>query len=437
MIERAVIGVACLGRKTFDVTAAEKIYRTLKNSILERSDVNWEFIDELLFELPDARRAADRFTRKGVDGVILISGTFHLGHLAMEIEGRLKKPVLLQALPELPYDGGKIRLNSICGVNLDASNLYKSGVRNYHTCIGTEVDHSWIDAIKVLKTLSTAHIGLLGYRASGFFTLGTYDPALKSRFGVLMDHYELADLLKRDPAHTEEYRKLLCDSFDAASLDERRISLTAQLADRFDSFMEDNNLDALAVRCWPEFADLYGIAPCAAMSLLQARGRILACEGDAEGALSMLAQKMVSGNTPYLFDFSQVDFEQNYALLWHCGVAPVNLWDGRSPKTLDTYFAGGRGVTAGFVLSEGHVSILRFDAAGPDQRVFLASAEGIPAEKELSGTYLKAVFKNPVKDVLDTILRNGIAHHASMVYGKHIEPFKILARIKGWSVLES
>ena len=35
-------------------------------------------------------------------------------------------------------DGGKIRLNSVCGVNLDASNLYKAGVRNYCHALGDD-----------------------------------------------------------------------------------------------------------------------------------------------------------------------------------------------------------------------------------------------------------------------------------------------------------
>jgi len=38
--------------------------------------------------------------------------------------------------------------------------------------------------------------------------------------------------------------------------------------------------------------------------------------------------------------------------------------------------------------------------------------------------------------VLDKVVYNGIAHHASMVYGDHIKPFEIFARIKGWRVIQ-
>ena len=107
------------------------------------------------------------------------------------------------------------------------------------------------------------------------------------------------------------------------------------------------------------------------MSLLQAEGKILTCEGDVLGSLSMLAHQAVGAETPFLADFSQVNFEQNFALLWHCGVAPCNLWDGQCVRSLDTYFAGGKGVTADFVMKPGSVSILRLDYAPGEYCIFL------------------------------------------------------------------
>jgi hypothetical protein len=150
----------------------------------------------------------------------------------------------------------------------------------------------------------------------------------------------------------------------------------------------------------------------------------------------MLIQKAIGGETPYLFDFSQIDIAKNFALLWHCGVAPCNLWDGCSIRSLDTYFAGGKGVTAGFVLKSGDISIARIDSARGRKRLFLQRAKAVPMDKELTGTYLKAIFEKPVKEVLDVVVKNGIAHHASMVYGDFIEPLRVAAGLLGWDVIE-
>jgi L-fucose isomerase-like protein len=437
MKAKARIGVVCLARKTFDYQAADEIYKDIMKRLPARDDVEFVFVYDLLIETSDAKAAAKKLAESSVDALICISGTFHLGHLALEIDKALNKPVMLWALPELPYDGGKIRLNSICGLNLNASNLYKSGVRNYHAHFGADVDNDWVTAIKILNTMRESHVGLVGSRAHGFFNLDVYDLGFFRDFGILIDNYSMAELIGTEVKQEEilDHHQQLETRFNLSGISKDQTDKVAGLAAKFERFMDTNNLDAIALRCWPEFAATYGISPCASMSLVQASGRIIACEGDIEGAVSMIAQKAAGAEAPYLFDFSQINFEEDYALLWHCGVAPCTLWDGVSDCTLDTYFAGGKGVTAGFVLKPGEVSILRFDSAPGEQRMLLKKATGLPMEKQLSGTYLKARFDEPVQDVLDKVVANGIAHHASMAYGDFIRPFEIIAKIKGWKII--
>jgi L-fucose isomerase-like protein len=121
--------------------------------------------------------------------------------------------------------------------------------------------------------------------------------------------------------------------------------------------------------------------------------------------------------------------------LWHCGVAACNLWDGKCIRSLDSYFAGGKGVTADFVMKPGKISLLRLDYALGEYRIFLQEAKGIPMKKELKGTYMKVKFEQNVREVLDKIIYNGIAHHISVVYGDFIKPFEIFAKIKRWILI--
>ena len=375
--------------------------------------------------------------RAQIDGLICISGTFHLGHLVLELVKTINKPCMLWAFSELPYDGGKIRLNSVCGLNLNASNLYKAGIRNFHWNISDQVDTDWLDALRIIAALGRARIGLAGHHAHGFFNLSHYAPSTYQNLGVLVDHVELDQIWNQavEEDAIVSKRQELQQTFDISGVSAEQVDRVATLAACLEAFYKQEKLQALAIRCWPEFAANFGISPCAAMSLLQAQGLILTCEGDVEGALSMLAQQAVGGETPFLFDLSQVNFQEDYALLWHCGVAPCNLWDGCSNRSLDTYFAGGKGVTADFVLKEGPISILRFDSAGPALRIYLQQATGLKMDKDLKGTYLKARFTRPVRQVIDELIQHGVAHHASMVYGDFIKPFQLLSRIKGFSVI--
>ena len=432
------LGIVCLARETYDFVAAAEIYKKIITEVQKTEAVDWTVIPDLVISIEDAKKAAMELGKAQIDGLVCISGTFHLGHLVLELRKQTKVPILLWGLNELPYNGGKIRLNSVCGVNLNASNLYKAGVDDYYAIIGDSIDNDWIDAIRVIAALRDSHMGILGYHAHGFFNLSVEEPALYGDTGSLVDHYELSEVYqtKVNPLDISNREKQLRSTFDVSELSEAQIQKVAELAAKLDSFCASNSLDALAIRCWPEFARDFGVAPCAAMSLLQSEGRILACEGDLEGALTMVAHKAIGAQTPYLFDFSQVDLEKNFALLWHCGVAPCNLWDGACQRTLDTYFAGGKGVTAGFVLKSGELSIARIDSARGKRRLFLQKAKAVPMNKDLAGTYAKAVFDRPVKEILDLIIKNGLAHHASMVYGDYEKPLEIAAQLLGWQVIK-
>ena len=432
------IGLVCLARKTFDFKAAAKIYANIIIDLNTIESVKWEIIPELIFEISEAQDAAKHLVSRRIDAIICISGTFALGHLILELNKMINKPILLWALEELPYDGGKIRLNSICGVNLNASNLYKSSVTNYTINIGSKVDQDWIDAIRVIKTLFTSHIAIIGYRAKGFFNLDVDELNLYKELGILVDHYELQEVFDFGTSDSEINKRLvqLKQTFDLGEISTEQAHLVAELIVKFDNFISTHDIDALAIRCWPEFADKFGISPCAAMSVLQSEHKILTCEGDVLGAISMLAHKAIGASYPFIADFSQVDFKEDFALLWHCGVASCNLSDGKCIKSLDSYFAGGKGVTADFVMKDGDISILRFDYALGSYRIFLQKATGLPMEKLLKGTYVKVKFDNGVKNVLQKIIDNGIAHHISVVYGDFIKPFEIFANIKGWEIIQ-
>ena len=432
------IGVVCIARKTFDFEAASGIYQEIQVKLKSIEKIHWEIIPELLIEIEEAQNAAHHLASKQIDGLICISGTFALGHLILELNKVIKRPILLWGLYELPYDGGKIRLNSVCGINLNTSNLYKAGVRNYHVVIGDEIDEDWLDAIRIIKSFSTAHIGIIGYRAKGFFNLDVDELDLYKQIGILIDHYELEEIFKFNASQEQiDERKIQITSiFDVSGISDDQLENVAKLTAKFDNFMKENNLDSIAIRCWPEFAASYGISPCAAMSLLQSEQKILTCEGDILGSLSMLAHKAIGGESPFLADFSQVNFQENFGLLWHCGVAACNLWDGKCKRSLDTYFAGGKGVTADFVMKSGEISLLRIDYAPGEYRIFLQKAEGIPMDKLLKGTYVKVQFKDNIRIVLDKIIQNGIAHHISVVYGDYIRPFEIFAKIIGWEIIK-
>ena len=102
------LGIACLGRTTFDVAAARGIWATIRKDLAQLENVEIVAGDDLVIEPEEARAAADRFIRDRVDGLVILSGTFHLGHLALELAKAMPTmPILLWGLPELPRSAAR------------------------------------------------------------------------------------------------------------------------------------------------------------------------------------------------------------------------------------------------------------------------------------------------------------------------------------------
>lgn len=437
MKQKIKLGVICLARNTFDFAAAGEIYSGILADLAKLDDCEIISVSGTVIEPTQAAAAGSLFSREQVDGIAVISGTFHLGHLVLEIKNKCNKPLLLWGLPELPYNGGKIRLNSVCGVNLNASNLTKSGYTDFSYTVSEKIDADWVAAVRMQTALKQARVGIIGYRADGFFNVGVDELGLYKKYGCIVDHFELSEVFDfvASPDRTAYYKDKIERHFDLKGISESQKEKVAVLAAKLEAFTKSKNLSMTAIRCWPEFAAGFGIAPCASMSVLQDEGLILSCEGDIDCGLTMLCHAAAGAKTPFMADLSQVNLAEDFALMWHCGVAPCSLCDGVCTPTLDTYFAGGRGVTAGFVMKSGDISMARLDSINGHYRLFMEKGKAVPMEKQLTGTYAKCIFDSGMKRVLDKVVYSGIAHHVSMVYGDYTKAFEIFARLTNTEIL--
>ena len=74
---------------------------------------------------------------------------------------------------------------------------------------------------------------------------------------------------------------------------------------------------------------------------------------------------------------------------------------------------------------------------GEGCRLFYEEGDAVFMDKDLSGTYAKVIFHRHVKDVVDTVVYEGVAHHVIMGYIQYAEAAKILARILGWRLIDA
>lgn len=390
----------------------------------------------------EAEAVSQAFDDVGVDVVLVHFLTFALGSIVPGIAMRLRKPVLFWSEPEPPMTGGRIAANSFCATNMNAHALWKLRMK-YALLYGSAASvlpdlRRRLKVHACLKQLQRVRIGSLGGRVSGFYTSNFNELAMRATFGAEVESITLLELVKAaeglppDPLSAE--RRMLTDGVQCR-LPETELQKAEALLAAFTQLSATYRLDAWAVRCWPEFAELYGIGVCHVLGCLTGSGLPAACEGDIYGALAMLVVKALSGSDPFFCDLISFDQEGDTVLFWHCGAAPLSLCkEGCRPELRKhSIIEGGgkKGLAAEFPLKAGSVTVLRIGETrdGNGYRMLCLSGDALDTEQLLHGTPLKVRFELPAMELAERIVDNGFEHHYVLCHGDIRAELRYMARL--------
>ena len=435
-----LLGLVCLARLTFEAALAEQWYAQTRARLSKLDGVELCAVEKMVIEAPDADAAIAELRAQNIDALVIVSGTFALGGLAMRLAQEFAElPLMLWAWHEPKEQTGKLRLNSLVGANTNASNLYKLGHRPAtlylaHDDPGAAENIARFGRVAgILRDLRQLRIAFIGGHAPGFDDLAVDKLALRRATGVEIVDVGLQVLVARAKAVAEDRARaapadLLKEFDDVVEISARQGDLFAALVITLTEFAAENRFDAMTLKCWGDLVEAYGIAGCGVVSILNDRGIYTGCEGDIMGTISMLIARRLTGIHPFLTDFVSVDRETNTGLMWHGGCSPIGLADPKQPKHLFSHFAGGKGVTAGFALKPGRVTLLRLGDDGHNLRMLATTATALDTEMEVRGTLSRVQFDCDGMAFLDEILSNGWEHHLVMAYGEIVPELELLAR---------
>ena len=111
-----MIGYLALARETFDVDFAESKFSEAKNLLKSITSEALGF-NQLITNNDIAKKALDFFAKNECDKIFLFQTTFTDAKFILNFAQDVKKPICIVSFPE-PRTGGRLRLNSICGLNL-------------------------------------------------------------------------------------------------------------------------------------------------------------------------------------------------------------------------------------------------------------------------------------------------------------------------------
>lgn len=442
-MERLRVGYLCLVRRSFDVAYAEGLFKE-SLAALQAIDADVVHMPAITIDEDECKAAAAHLVAERVDVAVIQYGTFALGTLMPILAQRLPMPIILWGVPEPSLGGGKLRSNSLCAINMNAHTLMRLGRQyEYVFCHPKDVAAELKDILSVMycmKRLREARVGLVGYRVPGFYTSTFDELGLRRLTGVEVHHITLAEVLEE----ARQMDKAACaKEAEAIRAEACRIEVTDVEVDKaaalylaFRKIVEQYKLDALAVKCWPEFPSLYSIAACSTIGRLNHHGIVTSCEGDTYGAVTMLMEHYLTGGTPVFMDFVHIDEGDNTGIAWHCGAAPVCLAADPSQVELckhTTVEGGGKkGLAVEFTIRGGSPATLARLSAGRDEmRLFFAGGHAVDKGKSLRGNPLSIRFDSPVRKLVDVIIRKGMEHHYAVVHADVRPKLRLLARWLG------
>jgi len=428
-------------RTTFDVPLAEEMIRQAREQ-LRSSGLELFEPDQPISDLAQAEKTARVLANESIDLLLIFQATFADSTMVAALTESVAAPIFLWAIPE-EWTGGRLRLNSLCGINL-AGHALTLRKRQYDYAYGTPQDAGIIRKIRAVaaagalrRKLKTARVGVVGEHPVGMDSCHLDETALQSLFGIQIRRIPLEEVFSRARAIPEprisETRAALDAKLDnLASLEQTPLKGTLSVYHALREIAVEENLDGLAVRCWPEFFTEMGCAACGAMSMLSdgfgsEKPLPCSCEADINGTITQLMLQWLSDTPAFGTDMVGVDTDKDRVALWHCGLAPLSMAEPSAQPHGEIHSNRKVPLVMDFLLKEGEVTLARLSQATGTLRLVYGHGRMMAEPKPFSGTAGILKLDCHARVFLDLLMREGLEHHVSLTYGDYVEELHTFA----------
>jgi L-fucose isomerase-like protein len=445
------IGVAVLARPTFDVAHATEV-----------ADAAWRRLGELGHELVGAPElildadalgtATAALAGESLDALVIVQATFADATLAAAVADANPAPLVLWAIPE-ERTGGRLRLNSFCGINLAGFRLTREGRRYRYLyrdprdtsttaalaalleaplptiepigeppAVGSADRAATAAAREVKGRLAATTVGIVGERPDGFEPCD-YDPVrLASTVGAAAETATLNDLFARATAASaesaQEVRVRVTSQLQGVEeIDPEGLDRSIRLHLGLRQLIDERGWTGVATRCWPECFTEFGAACCAPHSLLNDDGVPGCCEADAYGTVTSLILQWLADGPAFVADLVDLDASDQTGVFWHCGMAPMSMANPRVTARATIHTNRRKPLLNEFPLRPGRVTIARLSQSRDVSRLTIGGGEMLDVPLPYAGTGGVIRFDRSVADVMETIMTEGHEHHYGLVYG--------------------
>ncbi|MUG73972.1 L-fucose/L-arabinose isomerase family protein [Paenibacillus validus] len=439
MLETSVLYLP-IGRKTFDLAAAEVVWAETSEFLKKQCRTLHE-PEHILTSIEELEQFLQSVQGQSIDSVVYQSVTFADGEFAVKVLEYFKAPVIVWSVRE-PSVGGRLRLNSLTGGN-STCNVLKNLAHPFAFVFGNPSEprlqeklHMQLQVNQVIHKLKQLSIGIVGEHPPGFFFSDSDEAELQTALGVRLHKLDLQQAFS-ECAKIDESRWIRAvERAEKQVVGLNRSDETVKKFAQFYSFLEDyiqeNRIQALAVRCWPDFFNELGAAACSTLSQFTEGGIVSSCESDIHGSISMyVLQELSGGSAPYLGDLVHVNEERNSVVFWHCGAGAYSLAHPSTGAQAGVHPNRKLGFTMEFGLKPGGVTIFRVSHTPSGYRLLVMRGNALDVPQPFNGTSVEVQLPHDVSRTLTGLMNEGFEPHFALVYEDVVDALIELGRQLG------
>ena len=435
------VGVVFLGRRRpgFDMDWGKQMEARVRGS-LAKSDFEFFEPSEKAVDDPSLRRVMAECEAQKIDALVLLQTTMGDARLSQTLAQLWPDPLILWATPEKP-DGDMISSCSLVGAHCWASVLRQMG-HAFEVVYGdpdaAETQKQFSEAVRLaitVRRLKKVRLGIIGGQAPGYFAMSPDPFVIHRATGAQVQSFSLIDFSNAVNELTAEAVAADVAKVKALGLPHKDttdddLPMSSRLYLAIKSFFENENLDALTIREWPEMPNVFGQWPYFAVARLADEGRAIGIEGDADGALGAWLVESLGLGRCYLSDW--LEHDDKTITLWHGGAAPMSLCEpvGKpgGPQIAKHFNIKKPAVMEATLRAGMPVTIYRFWRC--DGKYFLTAREGetLKPKRHLMATNGLAKMNCDPREWFEELCHAGMPHHVAVIGGHHAALLERLAR---------
>jgi L-fucose isomerase-like protein len=436
------VGLIFLGRRRpgFDMAWGKLMEERVRRSLPKTNFTIFESSEKVIDDASLRRVMAECDAQK-VEAVVLLQTTMGDGRLSQTMAQLWPHPLILWATPENP-EGDMISSCSLVGVHCWASTLRQMG-HAFELVYGDPDADATIqrfrEAVRMVATvrrLKTVRLGIIGGQAPGYFAMSA-DPFVVHRgTGAQIQTYSLVEFSNvvnelSDEVVAADVAKVKALGYPHKDTTDDDLPMASRLYLAMKSFLDNENLDALTIREWPEIPNIFGQWPYLGVARLAEEGRAIGIEGDADGALSAWIVESLGLGRCYLSDW--LEHDEQTVTLWHGGAAPMSMCEpvGKpgGPRIARHFNIKKPAVLEATIRAGLPVTVYRFWHC--DGKYLLTAREGetIAPRRHLMATNALAKMYCDPRQWFEDFCHAGMPHHVAVVQGHHAAYLKRLARV--------